>query len=383
MRIAAIFLLAALSCFASSGQLTEITGPTQITRKSEKIEGKVSVGVEMNDVIETLRGRAGITFEDNTKVQITEFSKLRIDEFVYDPASGKGKLNMKATSGTVRYASGLIAKNSRENIKVQTPTAVVSVRGTDFSMTVSEDGKSLIVLLPSIPLSSGMKPIVGSIEVENAAGKVVMTQPYQATFVNSSFNAPTAPVILNFQDESKINNMILLESPKSVTQGSKVTKKETKEKTDDGKKDDEPNKKKETKTEVAQVDKPSEAPGEAVVAQNTQTEAPAQVPETKLDINAIQPQVIQAAAEEAVAKSTQPTTPVVTIAQPTATLTPNLAVSKGFKSNDGKTATLELRTEKSVIVYTARLSDNVSVNVNGEPYVLNFGEKSKVNITQK
>jgi outer membrane biosynthesis protein TonB len=383
MRIAAIFLLAALSCFASSGQLTEITGPTQITRKSEKIEGKVSVGVEMNDVIETLRGRAGITFEDNTKVQITEFSKLRIDEFVYDPASGKGKLNMKATSGTVRYASGLIAKNSRENIKVQTPTAVVSVRGTDFSMTVSEDGKSLIVLLPSIPLAAGIKPVVGSIEVENAAGKVVMTQPYQATFVNSSFNAPTAPVILNFQDESKINNMILLESPKSVTQGSKVTKKETKEKTDDGKKDDEPNKKKETKTEVAQVDKPSEAPAETVVAQNTQTETPTQVPETKLDINAIQPQVIQAAAEEAVAKSNQPATPAVTIAQPTATLTTNLAVSKGFKSNDGKTATLELRTEKSVIVYTARLSDNVSVNVNGEPYVLNFGEKSKVNITQK
>jgi hypothetical protein len=383
MKIAAIFLVAALSCFASSGQLTEITGPTQITRKSEKIEGKVSVGVEMNDVIETLRGRAGITFEDNTKVQITEFSKLRIDEFVYDPASGKGKLNMKATSGTVRYASGLIAKNSRENIKVQTPTAVVSVRGTDFSMTVSEDGKSLIVLLPSIPLASGIKPVVGSIEVENAGGKVVMTQPYQATFVNSSFNAPTAPVILNFQDESKINNMILLESPKSVTQGSKVTKKETKEKTDDGKKDDEPNKKKETKTEVAQVEKPSEAPAETVVAQNTQTETPTQVPETKLDINAIQPQVVQAAAEEAVAKSTQPATPAVTIAQPTATLTTNLAVSKGFKSNDGKTATLELRTEKSVIVYTARLSDNVSVNVNGEPYVLNFGEKSKVNITQK
>ena len=380
MRIAAIFLLAALSCFASSGQLTEITGPTQITRKTEKIEGKVSVGVEMNDVIETLRGRAGITFEDNTKVQITEFSKLRIDEFVYDPASGKGKLNMKATSGTVRYASGLIAKNSRENIKVQTPTAVVSVRGTDFSMTVSEDGKSLIVLLPSIPLASGIKPVVGSIEVENAGGKVVMNQPYQATFVSSGFNAPTQPVILNFQDESKINNMILLESPKSVTQGSKTTKKEGKEKTDDGKKDDEPNKKKEAKTEVAQVDKPSEAPAEAVVAQTATTETPVQVPETKLDINAIQPQVVQAAAEEAIAKSNQ-TAPA--IVQPTATLTPNVAVSKGFKSNDGKTATLELRTEKSVIVYTARLGDNVSVNVNGEPYVLNFGEKSKVNIIQK
>lgn len=381
MRIAAIYLLAALSLFASSGTLTEITGPTQITRKDEKIEGKVSVGVEMFDVIETLRGRAGITFEDNTRVQVTEFSKLRIDEFVYDPASGKGKLAMKATSGTVRYASGLIAKNSRENIKVQTPTAVVSVRGTDFSMTVSEDGKSLIVLLPSIPLAAGIKPVVGSIEVQNAAGKVVMTQPYQATFVNSSFNAPTPPVILNFQDESKINNMIMLESPKSVTQGNKNVKKETKEKTDDSKdKDDEP-KKKEGKTEVAQVEKASEAPAEAVVAQTTTTEAPAVVPETKLDINAIQPQVVVAVAEQAVAKVAAPT--VAPAVAPTASLTTGVAVSKGFRANDGKTATLELRTEKNVISYTARLSDNVSVYVNGELYNLNFGEKSKVYITQK
>ena len=163
MRIAAIFLIAALSCFGYSGKLTEVTGPTQISRKDQKIEGKVSEGIEMFDVIETLKGRAGITFEDNTKVQVTEFSKLKIDEFVYDPASGKGKLAMKATSGTVRYASGLIAKNSRENVKVQTPTAVVSVRGTDFSMTVSEDGKSLIVLLPSIPLATGMPSVVGAI----------------------------------------------------------------------------------------------------------------------------------------------------------------------------------------------------------------------------
>ena len=383
MRIAAIYLLAALSLFASSGSFTEITGPTQITRKDQKIEGKVSVGVEMYDVIETLRGRAGITFEDNTRVQVTEFSKLRIDEFVYDPASGKGKLAMKATSGTVRYASGLIAKNSRENIKVQTPTAVVSVRGTDFSMTVSEDGKSLIVLLPSIPLAAGIKPIVGSIEVENAAGKVVMTQPYQATFVNSSFNSPTAPVILNFQDESKINNMILIESPKSVTQGSKNAKKETKEKTDDSKDDDDDGpKKKETKTEIAQVEKASEAPAEAVAAQTAAQEAPAVVPETKLDINAIQPQVVVAVAEQAVAKSTTTQTAAPIVA-PTASLTTAIAVSKGFKANDGKTATLELRTEKNVISYTARLSDNVSVYVNGELYNLNFGEKSKVYITQK
>lgn len=383
MRIAAIFLIAALSCFGYSGKLTEVTGPTQISRKDQKIEGKVSEGIEMFDVIETLKGRAGITFEDNTKVQVTEFSKLKIDEFVYDPASGKGKLAMKATSGTVRYASGLIAKNSRENVKVQTPTAVVSVRGTDFSMTVSEDGKSLIVLLPSIPLATGMPSVVGAITVTNAGGTVVMNQAYQATFVASSLTAPTPPVILNFQDESKINNMILVESPRSVTNGSKVAKKEMKEKADSNSNDDKTNKKTESKsdskTQVAQASEPaaaSEPPAEAVAAQNTTTQTPVVI-ETKLDINAIQPQVMQTVAE------TIATTQKETSAAPTATLTTSIAVSKGFQSSDGKTATLFIEGEKNIVKYTASLANNVTVTLNGDVYVLNFGEKSKVNIIQK
>ena len=149
MYKAVIVIIAAFLCtyaYGAIGKLTEMTGPTQISRETSKIIGKIESDIEMNDIVETLRSRAGITFEDNTRVQITEYSKLVIDDFVYDPVSGKGKLSIKAAFGTVRYASGIIAKNSRENIKVTTPTAKISVRGTDFSMTVSEDGKSLIVL---------------------------------------------------------------------------------------------------------------------------------------------------------------------------------------------------------------------------------------------
>ena len=148
MNKTAIIILAVFLCselLGYAGKLTEVTGPTQITRSKNKIEGKTEVGVEMNDTIETLKGKAGITFQDGTKVMCTEFSKLTIDEFVYDPSSGKGKLAMKASLGTVRYASGFIAKNSREDIKVKTPTASVSVRGTDFAMSVDELGRSLII----------------------------------------------------------------------------------------------------------------------------------------------------------------------------------------------------------------------------------------------
>ena len=111
--------------YGIAGKLTEVTGPTQVSRASTKIEGKVDIPVEMDDTIETLKARVGITFEDGTRVQCTEFSKLVIDTFVYDPSTGKGKLGMKATMGTVRYASGLIAKNNREEVRVKTPTASI------------------------------------------------------------------------------------------------------------------------------------------------------------------------------------------------------------------------------------------------------------------
>jgi len=119
LRIAVIFLLTALSLFGSSGKITEATGPTQITRDKDKIEGKANVGIEMFDTIETLQSRVDISFVDDTRVQITEFSKLKIDEFVYDPSSGKGSLSIKAASGIHQAAKALyLSKPHQEPLDI-------------------------------------------------------------------------------------------------------------------------------------------------------------------------------------------------------------------------------------------------------------------------
>lgn len=384
MRIAVIFLLTALSLFGSSGKIVEATGPTQITRDKDKIEGKVNVGVEMYDTIETLQSRVGISFVDDTRVQITEFSKLKIDEFVYDPSSGKGSLSIKAASGTVRYTSGLIAKNSKENVKIKTPTAVVSVRGTDFSMSVGEDGKSLIVLLPSLPSLTGLPPVVGSIEVTNASGTVVLNQAYQATFVSSAFSNPTSPVILDLNDESKINNNLLVESNKSITKNSKETKKTSSEKDKvEDKKDDKSNKKTgDTKTQVAQQTA-SESVTEAA-STTADTPPPAkqetEVAQIKLDVKVEVPTVavIATVQEAPKAEVVQITNPIQTNNITSGTTT----VNNGF-TTDGKYASLSLSTDKGVIKFTTKYDANSTVTVNGQAYVLNFGEKSKVYITQR
>jgi hypothetical protein len=390
-KIVTLFLMFFIlnNVYGVVGKLTEVTGPTQVSRASTKLDGKVDVGIEIDDTIETLKSRVGITFEDGTRVQCTEFSKLVIDTFVYDPSSGKGKLAMKATMGTVRYASGLIAKNNKEEVKVKTPTASISVRGTDFSMTVDELGRSLVILLPSQPQFG--PSVVGQITVSNGLGTVVLTKAYQATFIASSSVVPSSPVILNFDDESKVNNMLLIDTPKNVTQAAKEAKKASvgSEKEDDGGDKNKKMEKKETKSEsksagtsVAQVDGGStEAPIEEthstvnVVQENITI---------KLDINAISPStnvaVMDAIAAKQSIQSVQPTSIAPIISTPTST------VNNGFTTN-GTHAILYITNGNNVVWYTLKADANaifnITQNTESKEYPLNFGSKLKVNIIQK
>lgn len=179
--------------FAEVGEVSFQTKQAQITRGKDKILTQVGTPIEMGDEIETLAGKVRIVFIDNTKVNIDEYSTLLIDEFVYDGNTKKGKLNLKAKMGTLRYTSGLLAKNNKESIKITTPTASVSVRGTDFEVTVKEGGESSFTLLPSIDANGNT--YTGIIEVSNAAGSVVLNTAYEITEVKSSYSAPSSPVI--------------------------------------------------------------------------------------------------------------------------------------------------------------------------------------------
>jgi hypothetical protein len=217
MRWLGLLLLAPSLVWASVGTITEQAGPAaEIVRERIAVEANKGAGIEMNDTVSTNKTRLSITFEDNTKVQLTEQSRLVIDDFVYDPNQGTGRMAMNVAMGTVRMASGNTAKNSRENVRITTPTATISVRGTDFTMTVDEVGRSLVILLPTCPDPN--KPDecwTGSIEVSTDAGYVLMNQAYQATMVTSSGTAPSEPKIVNI-DESLIDNMLIVSPPQNL-----------------------------------------------------------------------------------------------------------------------------------------------------------------------
>jgi len=218
-----IFALLTSPSYAKIGDVIQQVGVTDIERKDGSKFEKVdkNFGVESYDTVKTKNGRTAIQFVDETRVDVTENSKLVIDEFVYDPNTSTGSLALKASFGTVRYASGQIAKNSRQNVKISTPTAVVGVRGTDFSLTVDETGNSTIILLPScteVPRPGGGVDrlcVTGEIEVSSDIGTVILNQPFQATVVETSKSNPLKPVSLNLT-EDMINNLLIIRRPKEL-----------------------------------------------------------------------------------------------------------------------------------------------------------------------
>ena len=221
-----LLISTSLNSQASIGTVTELLNtPPSIQRKNATLTGAKGTGVEMNDSVKTAVGKVGITFEDQTRVQVNENSRLVIDDFVYDPKSKSGKLGVKVALGTVRYASGQIAKNSPQNVSVNTPTATISVRGTDFTATVDEVGGSTIILLPSCPNDKPVRNrdevnsncVVGTIIVETDVGQVIMNQAFQATTVASRSQVPRTPVILNLSEDA-ISNILILSPPQELAE---------------------------------------------------------------------------------------------------------------------------------------------------------------------
>jgi len=212
LRWLLLALLLPVIASANVGSIIQQQGNSvQIKRGTATLPGGVNAGVNMNDAIVTGLSSLQLRFQDNTTASVTENSRFVIDDFVYDPSRGAGRLNVRVAVGTVRYVSGQIARSNQQNVQVNTPTAVIGVRGTDFFMTVDESGQSLVVLVPSCNQQGNC--YTGKISVTNDGGTVEMDQPFHATYVPSATVAPTVPVQLNISISDINNNLVIVKPP--------------------------------------------------------------------------------------------------------------------------------------------------------------------------
>jgi len=224
-NILSVFLLCLLSfgVDANIGNVSELNGtPGSIDRKSgENVVAELSTTIESLDQVETTNGRLKIQFVDDTQVSLTEHTYMEINEYVYDPDPAKSKMALNFVQGTARFATGGLGLVPKENILIQTPTATIGVRGTDFTTTVDELGRSLVILLPDedctdkVALEQGCAPS-GSITITNQGGTVILDEAYMSAMVSTAETPPTPPVVLSGIDLNVIDNMFIVSEPAEI-----------------------------------------------------------------------------------------------------------------------------------------------------------------------
>ncbi len=210
-----LILLAGTLNAAEIGEISELRGIGEITRQntSDALVAKLDSDIFSFDDVRTGNGRMAIQFLDSSILKLTEHSKVVIDNYIYDPDPSKTKLALNMASGTARFITGKLGGINKNNIRIRTPSATIAIRGTDFTTTVDELGRSLIILLPDPDGTSS-----GEIAVETWSGTEILNKPFQATMVSTFESRPTKAVVLGNITLGLIDNMLIINKPPAIVQ---------------------------------------------------------------------------------------------------------------------------------------------------------------------
>lgn len=83
-------------------------------------------------------GAASILLKDGTVLTMGPNTTMDLSRFNFDSTTQKGHFVLDLLKGSVRVVTGLLARVNPDLFKVQTPTSVVGVRGTDFIVEATE-----------------------------------------------------------------------------------------------------------------------------------------------------------------------------------------------------------------------------------------------------
>jgi hypothetical protein len=122
---------------SAAGRVKVVSGSAFIVRQSGVLPAEPGLAVFEADALRTgADGTIGVTLKDDTRVSLGPNSEVRLERFVYAPADGALGLVLEFVRGAAAYVSGRIAKLAPDSIRLETPAAIVGVRGTSLAILV-------------------------------------------------------------------------------------------------------------------------------------------------------------------------------------------------------------------------------------------------------
>ena len=121
----------------AAGRIKLTSGQVFVVRGGVSTPAEVGQAVLESDTLRTGGdGRLGVTLRDDTRVSLGPGSEVRLDSFLYTPSEGRLSLVLNFVRGIAVYVSGKIAKLAPDAIRLETPGAIVGVRGTTVAVQV-------------------------------------------------------------------------------------------------------------------------------------------------------------------------------------------------------------------------------------------------------
>jgi hypothetical protein len=141
--VAALVIVCALAAPVAAqerpvaGRIKVSTGSAFILRDGAQIPAQVGQVVFEADGLRTGGdGKIGVTLSDDTRLSLGPDSELKLERFMFTPADSRFGLVLKFVRGAATYVSGRIAKLAPDSIRLETPAAIIGVRGTTLAIRV-------------------------------------------------------------------------------------------------------------------------------------------------------------------------------------------------------------------------------------------------------
>ena len=128
---------AAAQEIAPAGHVKKVSGDAFIVRRDTAVPARAGDAVYASDALRTSTGGAiGVTLMDDTRISLGPNSEVRLERYVFAPAEGGLGMVLNFVRGVAAYVSGRIAKLAPGSIRLETPSAIVGVRGTTVAIRV-------------------------------------------------------------------------------------------------------------------------------------------------------------------------------------------------------------------------------------------------------
>lgn len=152
-------------------QIINSSGSKNVTLKGEVFEGDKILTNNNSEMLVRMSDGSVFSIRPNSNMEVTHYH-FEID----DKSSANSNILIKLIKGGFRTVTGAIGKRNPLKVRINTPTATIGVRGTDFELAVLDENKA------EAKAGTYDKVFEGKTFMENSQGKQVDVAANQVAF---------------------------------------------------------------------------------------------------------------------------------------------------------------------------------------------------------